>query len=310
MNLRRIDLNLLVAFDTLMTTRHVTRAAHLVGIGQPGMSAALARLREMFGDALLVKQSGEMVPTERALELEPEIRRILREVDRLVADRGGFDPSTSRRRFTVRMSDLLSFLLLPTLMQRLERTAAQIGLEVVHLAPDATADALERNTVELAVSTDLKVPKSVSSAPLFKDRVVVIARQPIDAETEFPARRQIKVAQSPADDRFAGRRLDAVNGQSRIALTLPHWLAMPEILRQTDLIALVPESIASRFAASHGIVSSESPVADTSFAWTLYWHRRHDNDQGLAWLRDQIAAAADQRAADGRAENAESKLGR
>ena len=296
MNLRRIDLNLLVAFDTLMTTRHVTRAAQLAGIGQPGMSAALARLREMFGDALLVKQGGEMVPTERALELEPEIRRILREVDRLVTDRGGFDPATSRRRFTVRMSDLLSCLLLPTLVRRLEQTAPQIGLEIAHLAPDATADALERNAVELAVSTDLKVPKSVASRPLFEDRVVVVARRKINAD-EFPSLLQVRVAQSPADDRFAGPQLSAMNGRNRTAVTLPHWLAVPEILRQSDLIALVPESIASRFAANHGVVCSEPPIAETAFTWALYWHRRHDNDQGLAWLREQIAAASEQRAA-------------
>jgi DNA-binding transcriptional LysR family regulator len=96
-----------------MRTRHVTRAATLIGIGQPGMSAALARLRALFADDLLVKQGGEMQPTARALELEPDVRRILQDVERLASGPAAFDPTDSRRTFHLRMSDVLSALLLP-----------------------------------------------------------------------------------------------------------------------------------------------------------------------------------------------------
>ena len=120
--LRNIDLNLLVVFDALMRARHVTRAATLIGIGQPGMSAALARLRALFADDLLVKQGGEMQPTARALELEPDVRRILQDVERLAS--AAFDPADSRRTFHLRMSDLLSALLLPPLMHQLTTHAA------------------------------------------------------------------------------------------------------------------------------------------------------------------------------------------
>ena len=117
-----------------------------------------------------------MVPTARARELEPEIRRILRDVEVLVSEPPDFDAAASRRTFSLRMSDLLSFLLLPPIICRLGKEAPGVALEITHLGPEATIDALERNAVELAVSTDLKTPKSIESAPLFQDRVVVVAR--------------------------------------------------------------------------------------------------------------------------------------
>ena len=116
MSLHKTDFNLLKAFDALMQTRHVTRAAQLAGIGQPGMSAALSRLRETFQDDLLVRQGGEMVPTPRALALEPDIRRVLREIGRLVEEPDNFDPRASTRCVPIRLSDLLSRLLLPGLL--------------------------------------------------------------------------------------------------------------------------------------------------------------------------------------------------
>ena len=123
MNLRRIDLNLLVAFDALMHTRHVSRAAAHLGIGQPGMSAALGRLRQLFDDPLLVRQGSEMVPTERALALQPDIQKLLRDVENILAPPQAFSPETSDRVFRLRMSGLLSVLLLPALVGHASRTA-------------------------------------------------------------------------------------------------------------------------------------------------------------------------------------------
>ena len=245
-NLRSVDLNLLVAFDTLMRTRHVSRAADLLGIGQPGMSAALSRLRQLLGDPLLVKQGTEMRPTQRALDLEPEVRMILREIGKLLGSTGEFDPATSTRTFRVRMSDLLSTLLLPKTIERLSRTAPGLRLQVDHLSPNATVDALERDIVELAVSTGLDIPKSIMSHPLFEDHLVCLAHQdfPIahhlrDIRT-FASLPQIRVSQSPLDDRFADRQLGEQGLKRDIALTVPHWLTVPEILASAPLVALVP----------------------------------------------------------------------
>ncbi len=296
--LRNIDLNLLVVFDALMRTRHVTRAATLIGIGQPGMSAALARLRALFADDLLVKQGGEMQPTARALELEPDVRRILQDVERLASGPAAFDPADSRRTFHLRMSDLLSALLLPPLMHQLTTHAPGISLDIVHLGPDATVDALERNAIEIAVSTALKTPKSIERADLFEDRIVTVARR------DHPARRklrtiegfvgvpQVRVAQSPVDDRFADHQLAKLGLNRHSAVTVPHWLAVPKIVAASDLVAIMPHSIARQFQQDGVIVLLESPLADTALLWSLYWHRRHTTDAGSAWLRELIAETA------------------
>jgi DNA-binding transcriptional LysR family regulator len=294
MNLRRIDLNLLVAFDALMQTRHVSRAAALLGIGQPGMSAALGRMRQLFNDPLLVRQGSEMIPTERALTLQPEIQKLLRGVETILAPPQEFSPEISDRIFRLRMSDLLSVLLLPALIGRAARTAPNVRFDVTHLSPTATVDSMERDSVELAVSTGLNIPKSIFKRDLFEDSVVCVARDGLllsphlhNAES-FANLPQIRVSQSPLDDRFADRQLDGLNLSRNIALTVPHWLAAPEILLASDLVAVMPNSIAQKLTERQGLTAYALPFLETMFHWSLYWHRRYDTDSGHRWLRQAI----------------------
>ncbi|MFT6580524.1 MAG: DNA-binding transcriptional LysR family regulator [Alphaproteobacteria bacterium] len=294
MNLRRIDLNLLVAFDALMHTRHVSRAAAHLGIGQPGMSAALGRLRQLFDDPLLVRQGSEMVPTERALALQPDIQKLLRDVENILAPPQAFSPETSDRVFRLRMSGLLSVLLLPALVGHASRTAPHTRFDITHLSPTATVDAMERDTVELAVSTGLNIPKSIFKRDLFEDRVVCVARGGLalaphlrDAGT-FASLPQIRVSQSPLDNRFADRQLNGLNLSRNIALSVPHWLAAPEILMASDLIAVMPDSIAQKLTTRPGLTTYALPFLETAFHWSLYWHQRYDTDSGHNWLRQAI----------------------
>ncbi|MBL4720035.1 MAG: LysR family transcriptional regulator [Alphaproteobacteria bacterium] len=294
MNLRRIDLNLLVAFDALMQTRHVSRAAAHLGIGQPGMSAALGRLRQLFDDPLLVRRGAEMIPTDRALALQPDIRKLLRGVEEIIAPPEDFSPETSERVFRLRLSDLLSVLLLPALMSNRTQTAPHIRYDIAHLSPIATVDAMERDSVELAVSTGLDCPKSILKYPLFEDSVVCVARAdmalaPLIQNAEsFAGLPQIRVSQSPIDDRFADRQLEAQDLSRNIVLTVPHWLAAPEILATSDLVAVMPASIAQKLSAHHALQTCALPFLETTFQWSLYWHMRYDNDPGHRWLRQTI----------------------
>ena len=296
MNLRGIDLNLLVAFDALMRTRHVTRAGQLLGIGQPGMSATLGRLRALFDDELLIKQGGEMVPTSRALELEPQVRTILRQVERVVEDAQSFDPATAMRTFRLRLSDLLIFLVLPGLMARAEREAPGLKFEALHLSPDATVDALECNDIELAISTRLDTPKSIAAEPLFEDRLVCVARPDhpasasFDDTDSFAAHPQVRVSQGPLDDRFVDRQLAAAGLERNVVLSVPHWLTVPTIVTHTDLIAVMPTSIAQRLVPAHGLAQFPVPLGGDPFEWSLYWHRRHSADPGHEWLRQAVRA--------------------
>lgn len=293
-NLRNVDLNLLVAFDVLMRERHVTRAARRLGVGQPAMSASLSRLRHLFHDDLLVKQGTDMAPTARALALEPEVRRFLKDVESLIVDKEQFDPATSTRSFVLRMSDLLSFLFLPDLLTRIGVAGSGVALEVRHLSPDATVDALERNELDLAVSTGLDIPKSIECRRILEDRIVCVLPMAhpcaagfddVDTFVNLP---QIRVSQSPLDDRFVDHQLAASGLDRKIALTVPHWLVVPEIIARTGLAAVMPHSVAARFAGTSGLQVVPPPIEECGFMWCLYWHRRHNSDAGHQWLRQLI----------------------
>lgn len=295
MNLRKIDLNLLVYFDVLMQMRHVSRAAAYLGVGQPAMSAALGRLRDLFEDPLLVRQGHEMVPTERALNLETEVKRVLRGIENVIEPPDAFDPAESTRAFRLRMSDLLTFLALQDFAQMLEASAPGITLTVDHFAPDETADALTGDKIDVAISTGLDVTKSIRKTDLYEDTVVCIAHRDLDvagalesAET-FARMPQVRVSQSPLDDRFADHNLRKLGLERNVRITVPHWLSVPEILCATPLIATVPRTFAHRVAARHPIAIHPIEIFDTAFAWSIYWHHRYDGEPAHRWLRDRLS---------------------
>ncbi|MBO6948928.1 MAG: LysR family transcriptional regulator [Rhodospirillales bacterium] len=294
MNLRRIDLNLLVYFDVLMQMRHVSRAAAYLGVGQPAMSAALGRLRELFEDPLLVRQGHEMVPTQRALNLEAEVKKVLRGIEDVIEPPGDFDPAASTRAFRLRMSDLLTFLALQDFARMLEESAPGITLTVDHFAPDETADALTGDKIDVAISTGLDVTKSIRKADLYEDTVVCIAHRDFDVSgalksaEAFARASQVRVSQSPLDDRFADHNLQAMGLDRNVRITVPHWLSLPEILCATPLIATVPATFARRIADRHPIGIHPIDIFDTAFSWSIYWHHRYDGDPAHRWLRDSL----------------------
>lgn len=300
MNLRSVDLNLLVAFDALMHTRHITRAGQRMGIGQPAMSAALSRLRDTFQDELFVKQGGEMRPTARAVSIAEELAPILRDIDRLFADGGDvFEPTTSRRTFALRLSDLMSAVLLPPLTKLFQDAAPDIALDIRAMGPDTIADGLERDTLDLAVSMDIDVPKTIQTAPLFDDRMVQLFR--VDhpeagdlAKRRLPIRaRRVRVARNPMDETMDARALRNAGQRLATAVTVRHWLAVPDILRATDYVADVPACLARRFAADGGLAMWAYPGPQAAFTWRMYWHPRYDTDPGVAWLRDRLLDAVE-----------------
>jgi len=298
MNLRAIDLNLLVVFDALMQERHVTRAADRVGLSQPAASSALGRLRHLFDDELLVRSGNVMEPTPRALELAERVTPILREVGRLVEESADFNPKTATGAYRLRMSDLLLLLIMPALARRLERDAPGITVDVQHLSPTGTVDALVGDTLDMAVSTQLETPAAVVVEHLFDGRMVCVHRKDhpeingnMTLDT-FLSLKHIRVAQSPLDDRFVDRQLSKLGIQRTISLTVPHWLPVPAILSKTDMVAVMTERHAGHFKKSHGLEFVDAPFDGADFNWSLYWHKRHSANPGHRWLRGVIRDVA------------------
>jgi len=177
MNLRSVDLNLLVVFDALMTELHVTRAASKVGLSQPAMSNALGRLRHIFNDELLVRTAAGMQATPRADALANPVRQVLRQIEHVFESTPALDALPSTRHFNIRMSDVLAMLLLPKFLQNLEKHAPGISVDISHTAPGETVEALERDDLDLAVSMGLVHSTSVRSEFLMPDRMVCVMRK-------------------------------------------------------------------------------------------------------------------------------------
>ena len=298
MNLRSVDLNLLVALNALLTELHVTRAADKVGLSQPAMSNALSRLRYIFKDDLLVRTSMGMQATPRALELAEPVRHVLLQIERVLDSEPAFDPATSSRTFSLRLSDLLARLLLPPLFDVLNRTAPGIGFDIVHMAPARTVEAIEKDEVDMAVSMGLSHANSIKSEVLMKDRMVCVMRSshPLArgslSLSGFLDSRHLKVSMSPTDLRFVDDVLARKSLARRVALNVPHWLLVPHVLEHSDLLSVMPRRLA-RALGGNDLVLRDLPFASEPFEWSMYWHRRHEGNQSILWLRRTLAAVVE-----------------
>jgi DNA-binding transcriptional LysR family regulator len=296
MNLRSVDLNLLIALDALLTERHVTRAAEKVGLSQPAMSNALSRLRHHFKDDLLIRTAKGMEATSRGGALASPVRNLLRQIERMLESAPGFDPKRTMRHFTIRLSDLLSFLILPRLSADIGKASANLGLDVVHSSPVQTIDALEKDDVDVAVSMELQHSSSIRSEVAFTDRMVCVMRKSHRLANQrltlnrFLAERHIKVSMSPTDLRFVDNVLADMRLTRSTALNVPHWLVVPHILKRTDYLAVMPASLADALAEK-SLVARDLPFTSAAFEWKIYWHRRHDDNPAITWLRGQIRIA-------------------
>jgi DNA-binding transcriptional LysR family regulator len=293
MNLRAVDLNLLVALDALLREMHVTRAADSIGLSQPAMSNALARLRQVFKDELLVRSTSGMRPTARALELIVPTRDILRQIERVLDSDNSFSPKKSTRTFAVRMSDLLGLLILPGVLGRVRRSAPSIKFEIVHLSPLATVEALERDEVDVAVSMGLEPSRSIRSEVLFGDQMVCVMRKahplaskPLKVE-EFLNEQHLKVSMSPTDLRFVDEALARRQLRRDVTVNVPHWLVVPSILARTNLLSVMPGRLAKAIGGKE-LAVRELPFASSRFDWAMYWHSRHEGNPALQWLRTQF----------------------
>jgi DNA-binding transcriptional LysR family regulator len=297
-DIRRIDLNLLVALDALLEERSVTRAAKRLALTQPTVSAMLARLRKLFGDPLFVRQQRGIHPTPRALALAPALKEWLSEAHTLVAgDR--FDPATAQITASLAANDYIQTALIVPFIQKLRRLApnTQLGLRSTQL-PDVTA-MLANGTLDLCVTNSRELPsRDLPSRVLYEERYVGVVRQghPLKAKRavtlddfcRFP-----HVMVSPTDGRFVGptdEALASVGRSRRVVISAPGFLILPDILKADDLIAVVPERLLP--ARMDGLRTFDLPLPVPGFSVILIWHKRLQNDPANRWLRELLAGTA------------------
>ncbi|MBN3821340.1 LysR family transcriptional regulator [Paraburkholderia sp. Se-20369] len=297
MNLRSIDLNLLVILDALLTEKQVTRAGLKIGLTQPAVSNALSRLRYVFKDEILARTAVGMELTPRAQSLVMPVRQIMQQIEALFESDYQFNPYTSERHFTVRMSDLTELLMLPSLLRIMRLTAPHIGMDVVHLSAAKTADALEAGRLDLAISAGLEHSGTLSSQTVFHDRLVCVlsrshpeAERPLTLE-RFLALDFLNVSINPVDHSLIDSLLANMNFTRHIALNVPHWLVVPNMLDALPYAVIMSERHALSLDDAR-LVIRELPLPMEPVTWSLYWHRRYDASNAHAWLRNCIAEVA------------------
>lgn len=297
MNLKSVDLNLLVSFDALVSERNVSRAAEKIGVTQSALSHALKRLRAMFGDPLLRRGPRGMEPTERALSLREPVKAVLAEIQSIVSTRMIFDPATTQRTFKLSMSDAMNVEALPLIVRSLRKVAPNIDLLVTTSGPrDACARVLN-DEVEIAIGVFPHVPAGLKRRELYRDELVCVAdknnprlRRGRMAEAAYLASPQVTVAPNldsgvQLDDIFSAMGLP-----QRVVATVPHYTAVPGLIRGTDLVAHTRRRLVSvlRTAANLVVFPIPAPFRVPELLFEQIWHPRYERDAGHRWLRDLI----------------------
>lgn len=289
------DLNLLVAFDALVAEGNVTRAAERVGLTQPAMSHALGRLRKLVGDPLFVRTPQGMVPTPRAVELVDPIRRALGEIDRALHQAPRFDPREARRPFTLACVDFGSFVVVPPLLARLREEAPGVDLVVRQLRMETVERQLAEGEVDIAVGVlyDAGEPWMMARR-LFTDRFVCLVRagHPVVngslSMDQFVALEHALISPRGRHGGFVDTALARLGKKRRVALMIPHFLAAPMVIAQSDLVLTLPERIGRAFAAMLPLTVVAPPLELDAFAVSAFWHERQAHDVAHAWLRSVL----------------------
>lgn len=295
MDLKQLDLNLLLVFNQLLAERSVSGAARALGLSQPAVSNALARLRKAMGDELFLRTSRGMEPTPRATQLAEPVAAALQLLQGALRQDQGFDPATSSRAFTIGMTDIGEIYFLPTLMDALAEAAPGVTVSTVRNTAVQLKDEMETGHVDLALGLLPQLRTGFFQRRLFTQRYVCLMRQghPLDRRRiglrEFSAAEHLVVVSAGTGHGVVEDELARQGIERRVRLTVPHFVAVGHILAGTDMIATVPERLAQRMAGPFGLRWLSHPAPLPEIGIHLLWHARLHREPANQWLRQLIA---------------------
>ena len=294
--LARHDLNLFVALHALLTERHVTRAASAVGVSQSAMSRALGQLREMFDDPLLVRTKAGMTPTARALALYPEVEELLARIKDVIRP-ARFDPQKAVGAVRIAAPDVVSYMLVPPLIQRLAREAPGLALEIVAWTA-RWREELERGAIDLTVGFPSGDEPNLYSRPLVTHEWACVLRTGHPALARkwtlelFAGLDHVLVSLLGRGGGHVDEALAAHGLRRRIALRIPYAAMAPHIVAETDLVVTTPRWIALKLASTGKVVIRRPPLPIPPVRIALVWHERSHRDPQQRWLRDALSREA------------------
>src|SRR5258708_13039941 len=297
MDLKAVDLNLLKAFDALMTEGAVTRAGQRVGLSQPAMSGALVRLRELFRDPLFIRSQTGMEPTLRATELAVPVQNALRMIEDALKSTSGFDPTTTQRTFVIGMTEYAEVGLVRQLSALFRDHVKMIRIHIRAMTKVEYIPALDEGAIDLFVGHADQLPPRFNSMQLLEDPLVLMVRREhailkdgvsYDSLAKWP---HVLVSPSGHAQGIVDEYLSRENKTTRIALTVATYLALPLALEQSDLIASVPERLSSHIYSGKDLITTALPFQHVVRS-TMVWHGRSNKDPAHSWLRRTMLASA------------------
>jgi DNA-binding transcriptional LysR family regulator len=296
MELARLDLNLLLVFHHLLREKRVSAVATVLGMSQPAVSSALGRLRTSLGDALFLRTQGGMVPTPYALQLAEPVATALDGLQQALQVRASFDPATSERRFTLAMTDVGEMYFLPVLMDALAQSAPSVTLKVVAVTSASLGEDMATGRTDLALGLLPQLQAGFFQQALFRQPYVCLMREghPLAQSEEltlpdFAAASHVRVIAAGTGHGRVDEALERQGLQRRIRLTVPHYVALGDVLSHSDLIATVPERFAQRVTRPFALTTRALPLAVDGSGIHQFWHARLHKDPGHQWLRMLVA---------------------
>lgn len=290
MNLAGIDLNLLIAFDALLSEGSVSSAAARIGLSQPAMSKRLANLRLLFADDLFLRHADGVRPTEKALDLADPIRMALRQIEDALGGMATFAPERSRRVFRIATTDHIAATFMPEVMAALQAQAPRISVILRSLHRHEIAEGLEKGSIDLALTILPDAPTAIKRSSLFHvDWIAIVSADHPEIGPELTLDLYLKyphvVVTHVGDLKgYIDRMLDDRGLRRTVAMSLPYALAVPAIIARTSMICTLSANIL-RLSDWPGVKAFPIPLDYSGYRETMLWHRRNDSDSGHIWLR-------------------------
>ncbi|MCR9093576.1 MAG: LysR family transcriptional regulator [bacterium] len=301
MRLASVDLNLLIVLDAILREASVTGAARRIGLSQSATSHALARLRDILEDPILLRTSKGMVPTAKAAALTDQVRALLEDAATVFGDERTFDPSSSQERFRIGLDQSAQVSLLPLLIRDLAKVAPGVSLVVpVGTQPDQIVREFERGTVDLAVSSyhPADIP-SLSSRFLISAEYVTVGRRghplfegPLTLE-DFVSAQHIRVAHPSMSDEAIDGALAEHGLDRKVVLTVSEPVTIPKVVARSDLVATIPKMLIDLWMPGHRLTWCRPPISVAPVPVYLIHHERIDDSPPHHWLRGRIESAFD-----------------
>ena len=300
MSLSRIDLNLLVVLDTVLSERSVVRAARRLHLTPSAISNSLARLREIFGDPLVVRNGRGVVPTSRAEALAPALKLALNQVERAIqAD--VFDPSTTTRQFTLAVADAGQLSRLPKLVRLLAKEMPRAELRVVGVDTYVSSGGVGKGEIDVALIAPDEEGPGIHSTPLYRETSVLVSRREHAyalkriSKAQLSELRHVDVQVAPGRGyRELARQYAELDIRREIAVVVPSFIAAAAVVAETDFVATLPESLVKALGPRLGLELMPAPAPKVTLDLKLIWHDRTDGDPAMRAFRAIVAGAMTQ----------------